>query len=213
MGMTVKQLADKLGVSKTAVRKRFTDEFREQHIQSVDGILIIDENGCKLIAESLKTNAYPILETSESNANQIPESAETIPKTSEISSNSLLQSTIDMMQNTIETLQGQLATKDQQIEALTAALSNAQQIQQQLTAALETSQDNQRKLVDSLNNAQALHAGTLQTIAVRASDSSQDTPQDTDGIQVPLEPENTIKEPLDGKKGVFSWLFKKRKKK
>ena len=58
MDMTIKQLADSLGVSKTAIRKRFTAEFRKKYVKTTEnGTIIISENGCKLIAETMQTTA------------------------------------------------------------------------------------------------------------------------------------------------------------
>ena len=73
MSMTVKQLADSLGVTKTAIRKRFTEDFRANHLQTTaNGVIIISDEGCKLIAETLQTTA-----------NQIPQTAETVTENTE----------------------------------------------------------------------------------------------------------------------------------
>ena len=52
---TIKELADELGVSKTAIRKHMNEDFRAAHTENLPGNVIgIDEDGCKLIAESLR---------------------------------------------------------------------------------------------------------------------------------------------------------------
>lgn len=114
MGMTVKQLADSLGVSKTAIRKRFTDEFRTNYVQTTEkGILVIDDNGCKLIAETLQTTAKQIPETVETNSERFAETLQTtanqIPET--------VQTTITTLQQHNTLLSEQLAIKDKQIAA------------------------------------------------------------------------------------------------
>ena len=116
--MTVKQLADTLGVSKTTIRKRFTDEFRANHLKTNEnGILVIDDNGCKLIAETLQTTANQIPETAETTENMLLET---------------LQTTITTLQQHNTLLSEQLAVKDKQIAAqqeqiktLTESLSNS----------------------------------------------------------------------------------------
>ena len=64
MSKTIKQLADEFGVSKTAIRKRFTDEFKEKYVQTTsEGSLQVSDDGCKLIAESFRkhTETLPYL--------------------------------------------------------------------------------------------------------------------------------------------------------
>ena len=134
MSMTVKQLADSLGVTKTAIRKRFTEDFRANHLQTTaNGVIIISDEGCKLIAETLQTTA-----------NQIPQTAETVTENTE---NSLLQTTIAVLRE-------QLSEKDKQIAALTSALTTSQEQVKQLTESLHDT-------TTALAAAQALHAGTI----------------------------------------------------
>lgn len=134
MSMTVKQLADSLGVTKTAIRKRFTEDFRANHVQTTaNGVIIISDKGCKLIAETLQTTA-----------NQIPQTAETVTENTE---NSLLQTTIAVLRE-------QLSEKDKQIAALTSALTTSQEQVKQLTESLHDT-------TTALAAAQALHAGTI----------------------------------------------------
>ncbi len=107
MSMRIKQLADELGVSKTAIRKRLTPEFRANHVETDEnGFLIITENGCEIIAETLKTTA-----------NKTPE-----PPKTEVSSSD---------NDVIAFLMKQCEEKDKQIEALTEALKNAQKLTNQ----------------------------------------------------------------------------------
>lgn len=140
MSMTVKQLANSLGVSKTAIRKRFNDEFRANHLQiNESGILIIDDNGCKLIAETLQTTANQIPEMAQTNPERFAETPQTtanqIPETVETTENMLLETlktTITTLQQHNTLLSEQLTIKDKQIAAqqeqiktLTESLSNS----------------------------------------------------------------------------------------
>ncbi len=117
MSKTIKQLADELGVSKTAIRKRFTPEFRENYIETTEnGVILITENGCKQIAETLQ-----------SNANSIPQTDENRDSTSN-------NEIIFFLQKQLEEKDRQLKEKDKQIESLTTALLNEQQSAQQAHA-------------------------------------------------------------------------------
>ena len=123
MSMTVKQLADSLGVSKTAIRKRITANFRANYVETTaNGVLIVNDEGCKLIAETLQTTEnglrkppQPIAETTEN-----PE--------------------IKLLETTIATLQQQLAVKDNQIAALNEQLISVSQSLQDTSSALAAAQ-------------------------------------------------------------------------
>lgn len=46
---TIKEIADEIGVSKTAVRNHLTDDFRKTYVHWVCGVIHIDKDGEKLI--------------------------------------------------------------------------------------------------------------------------------------------------------------------
>lgn len=96
-----KQIADELGVSKTAIRKRFTDEFKAQYVETnPDGSLQVTDEGCKLIEESLRKQVQT-LQT----------------KFAETGENQSLQAVVETQKETISLLKGQLVAKDEQIRA------------------------------------------------------------------------------------------------
>lgn len=130
--MTIKELADTLGVSKTAIRKYMTAEFRAEYTATNrNGVITIDSTGCKLIAESMgKLRKY--LET------VVPEECEQSETPQE---SALLTAEIAFLKE-------QLTAKDRQIDSLQLQIT-------QLTTALENT-------TAGLRDAQALHAGTLQ---------------------------------------------------
>ncbi len=73
MNKTIKELADALGVSKTAVRKYMTPEFRSEHVKTTEnGVITIDSDGCKLVAMHLQRTE----KLTETTANQFPETPE-----------------------------------------------------------------------------------------------------------------------------------------
>jgi hypothetical protein len=103
MSQTIKQLADALGVSKTAIRKHLTPDFRAAHTATDGGNAIwIDDQGCALIAQSFRKQP-------ETTANKEPETA----------GNQVSGDVVALLQATITTLQHQLEVKDRQIAELT----------------------------------------------------------------------------------------------
>lgn len=112
MSMTIKALADELGVSKTAIRKWMTPEFRKQYTETTaTGVILVSDAGANLLRMKRKS----------------------VEKTRELCSE-----TVDSTVSTppadpaVAALIEQLQAKDRQIEAqqaqidrLTAALENA----------------------------------------------------------------------------------------
>lgn len=135
MSATIKELADALGVSKTAVRKYMTDEFRASHTETKDGnLIVIDDEGCKIIAETIKKPP----ETSETERKRFLETPEISDLRDEIA---FLRAQLEAKDRQLDAKDEQLKTKDLQIADLTATI---------------------RAQADSLQAAQALHAGTMQ---------------------------------------------------
>lgn len=117
MELTIKQLADRLGVSKTAIRKHMSPEIRAEHTDTdPNGVIIIDSEGCKLIAESL---------------GKLPELAEckveSIPETTENTENvTIPRSVLALLEGQLAEKDRQIAEKDKHIAELTTALHAAQ---------------------------------------------------------------------------------------
>ena len=135
MSKTIKQIADEIGVSKTAVRKQIANLGLRSSLRKNGNQFAIDKHEESLIlkAFSEKTQTKNANQTQTKNANQTQTKTQT--------ANHEVSDLVCVLQRTIDTLQGQLAIKDKQIEDLSEALKSAQQ-----TAAA----------------AQALHAGTMQ---------------------------------------------------
>lgn len=107
MDLTIKQLADRLGVSKTAIRKHMTPEFRGEYTETDrNGVITIDSAGCNLIAETMGK----LPEFLETIGNKIPETPET-------------EETITIPRSVLALLEQQLKEKDAQIAELTKAIS------------------------------------------------------------------------------------------
>ncbi len=108
MGRTIKQLADELGVSKTAVRNYMDENFRAKYTEKDHkGVITINEDGCKLVADFLE-RSDKLTENTEKKF------AETSTNTENIT---IPMAVWNMMEE-------QLKKKDEQIESLSAALEN-----------------------------------------------------------------------------------------
>ena len=135
-GMTIKQLADQIGVSKTAIRKYMTAEFRKNHVETAaNGVITISENGCKLLSENFRKHEN----VAKTTANQFSENTENTEN-------------ITIPRVVWETLQKDLEAKDLQIKELTAELAKER----------EHSRDTADKIAVLAKNAQELQGGAMQ---------------------------------------------------
>ena len=111
--VTIKALADALGVSKTAIRNYMDEDFREKHTAKDDkGVITIDSDGCKLLSENF--------------GKQTVNTGKTSPETEVLA---IPRSVWQLMEDQLREKDEQLRIKDQQIADLTAAVkSQAQSI-------------------------------------------------------------------------------------
>ncbi len=110
---TIKQIADELGVSKTAIRNYMDNDFRAKHTAKDDkGVITITPEGCKVIAKIIGKQV-------ETNRKEFVESEMcTIPR-----------SVLETLQDQLHQKDEQIRAKDLQIADLTAAVkSQAQSI-------------------------------------------------------------------------------------
>ena len=152
---TIKQIADELGVSKTAVRKHLTAEVRTKFAETISGVVCISEEG-----EMLIKSMFPTREPQTTFA-VVPKNHK--PQTDKVSATqfAVVSTAIAALERELEAKTHQLEAKDRQITDLTAMLTTTQQ---QLGSALEQSAA-----------AQALHAGTMRQQL--ADGQAQDKPR------------------------------------
>lgn len=105
MSKTIKQIADEIGVSKTAVRKKIENLGLSDKVKTNGNRIEIDERQEKLIK-----SAFSQKETKTANANEVSEKSETLR----------------LLSSMVSTLTEQLQEKDKQIERLQTELENAQ---------------------------------------------------------------------------------------
>ena len=111
--MTIKELADALGVSKTAIRNYMDADFRAKYTAKDDkGVITITPDGCKLLSENIGK------QTENTGKNNPETELLTIPR-----------SVWQLMEDQLREKDEQLRIKDLQIADLTAAVkSQAQSI-------------------------------------------------------------------------------------
>ena len=110
---TIRQIADEIGVSKTAVNKQIANLGLRSGLRKNGNQFAIDEHQEALIKQSF----------SEKSQTEIENQTQTKSQTE----NHEVSDLVCVLQATIDTLQGQLEVKDRQIEKLTEALVTAQQ--------------------------------------------------------------------------------------
>jgi len=132
---TIRQMADELGVSKTAIRNKLTPEMQTKFAETVSGIIYLSPEGENLIRQAFKHSK-----------------AQT--KFADVSANQFAEVS-DQFAAILEILRDQLTIKDDQIKAKDEQIN-------MLTAALENVSINLQTTQASLQAEQALHAGTLE---------------------------------------------------
>ena len=134
MSKTIKQVADEIGVSKTAIRKYMDDAFKVQYTtqEGAKAPVLISDEGVEILKGKCK---------GKNTENQAVETTTNQVETTENHTDSEL---ISLLKAELETLNKQLETKDQQILELT-------ETNRKLTESNEN-------ITKSLQAAQALHA-------------------------------------------------------
>lgn len=131
---TIRQIADEIGVSKTAVNKQIANLGLRSGLRKNGNQFAIDEHQEALIKQAF----------SEKSQTEIENKSQTKTQTE----NHEVGDLVCVLQATIDTLQGQLEVKDRQIEQQAQTITR-------LTDALAAAQQ-------TAVAAQALHAGTIQ---------------------------------------------------
>ena len=131
---TIRQIADEIGVSKTAVNKQIANLGLRSGLRKNGNQFAIDEHQEALIKQAF----------SEKSQTEIENQSQTKTQTE----NHEVGDLVCVLQATIDTLQGQLEVKDRQIEQQAQTITR-------LTDALAAAQQ-------TAVAAQALHAGTIQ---------------------------------------------------
>jgi AcrR family transcriptional regulator len=200
MGMTVKQIAEKIGVSKPAIRQKIkrnpeletrlrelsetvgqTVYYNDEAVSMIMALFPTVSDAPETVAENVSGNVSGVSKNVSGNVSGVTQPSS---EPFEEEERGMLRQTIEALTAQLSVKDAQLAEKDIQLTGLAAALAEAQQVQQQLASALETSQQAQKQLSDALVAAQALHAGTIQALQ-----TAQQPPPEQDANVVNAAPE------------------------
>ena len=145
MAKTIKEIADELGVSKTAVSKQIANLGLRSSLRKNGNQFAIENQQEKLIKMAFRKNKQR--EIAGENLVSDEQSQTTNANQSQTENHEVCD-LVCVLQTTVDTLQAQLAVKDVQIRELNARLAEC-------STALLAAQETARA-------AQALHAGTIQ---------------------------------------------------
>lgn len=126
MDKTIKQIADELGVSKTAVRKKIENLGLSDKLKIIGNRIAVDER-----QEALIKSAFLEKEPKTENRKQVSEKSETLQLVSDM---------VSALKEQLQEKDRQLAEKDKQLNALQNMLAENQRLldqQQQLNAMAE----------------------------------------------------------------------------
>ena len=232
MGMTVKQIAEKIGVSKPAIRQKIkrnpeletrlrelsetvgqTVYYNDEAVSMIMALFPTVSDAPETVAENVSGNVSGVSKNVSGNVSGVTQPSS---EPFEEEERGMLRQTIDALTDQLDAKDAQLAEKDTQIAGLTAALSEAQQVQQQLASALETAQLTQKQLSDALAAAQALHAGTIQALQTAQQDApvvnAAQEPEQAPPAEEPEVQETMVaaSEPAGGRRGAMVHKGKKR---
>ena len=158
--MTIKQLADELGVSKPTIRNIVSELGIQSKLRKVGNRYMLSD--AQITQVKLQILKDGVLSESEKTENSIVREQL-----------SILSQQLTVKDNQIQVLQDQLIAKDNQIQILQEQIG-------QLTAAMES-------MAAALTGAQALHAGTIQKQLTGHNDrveqsSDQEQPKQKQGF-------------------------------
>jgi len=145
MAKTIKEIADELGVSKTAVSKQIANLGLRSSLRKNGNQFAIENQQEKLIKMAFQKKRQQEIVTENSVSD---EQSQTTNANQSQTANHEVCDLVGVLQTAVDTLQAQLAVKDVQIRELNARLAEC-------STALLAAQETARA-------AQALHAGTIQ---------------------------------------------------
>ena len=149
MAKTIKEIADELGVSKTAVSKQIANLGLRSSLRKNGNQFAIENQQEKLIKMAFQKNKQrEIAGENLVSDEQSQTKSQTTNANQSQTENHEVCDLVCVLQTTVDTLQEQLSVKDQQIRELNARLAEC-------STALLAAQETARA-------AQALHAGTIQ---------------------------------------------------
>lgn len=141
MALTIKNLADELGVSKTAIRKHMDDAFREEFTIKDGNKILIKEAG----AEELKNQFANQPETNEETENDVVTDLDEKDEedVAPVQTATHKSTEFEILASQLTTQADQLVAKDQQIADLHKLLNQSQQLQLDVQSKLNKIENSQ----------------------------------------------------------------------
>lgn len=168
MGITIKQIAADLNVTKPTVSKAIEDCGLSSQLRRVGNRFELTDDQAELIKAKISQTQSKIAKNARKNENKKTNKAAKQDNTADETKNLMIQ-----------IMQSQITKKDEQLANLTAALVAAQEQNKQLTEALTA--------------AQSLHAGTIQQQLIEAETVQDSAPvADTSETETAAETETPV---------------------
>lgn len=163
MNITIKELADELGVSKTTISNTIDMLGIQQELKKIGNRFMLDEIQVSKIKTQIMQSSE--MKTSQKLQNEMQSETQKVQSETE-------KTLISFLETQISILHDQLTAKDAQINMLGKSL-------QDTSSALTAAQEALRDTTAALTAAQALHAGTIKQQLTEHSVIS-DVPSDFD---------------------------------
>ncbi len=158
MSLTIKELADQLSVSKTAIRKHMDDEFRSTYTIKQGNKILIKDEGASVLKEQFK------------NAENSTENSEVKKETASANPEEAKDATA-LLAEQLENQRKQIEEKDKQISELHQLLDQSQRLQLDV-------QNKLKQLQNEMGNSADTKA-IQETVAEPASDNTTNTTSTT----------------------------------
>jgi len=147
MAKTTKQLADEIGVSKSAVRKQLTEDFRAQYVHEVGNILQIDDEGVQIIRDHFGSDTAGD-ENNEAHTHTAHEHTRTPHSThTNTNENAACSDRNPADVELIQVLRDQLEQRNQEIERRSIEMSEMQRLMDQSQQLLLSTQTENARLL------------------------------------------------------------------
>lgn len=147
MAKTTKQLADEIGVSKSAVRKQLTEDFRAQYVHEVGNILQIDDEGVQIIRDHFGSDTAGD-ENDEAHTHTAHERTRTPHSTrTNTDENAVWSDRNPADVELIQVLKDQLEQRNQEIERRSAEMAEMQRLMDQSQQLLLSTQTENARLL------------------------------------------------------------------
>lgn len=173
---TVKQLSDKIGVSKPAITKFMTETFRSKYTKKQGNRLLVDNAGELVIKAHFKNSAHTKSKTNQKGNDNLTKSNRKVND-----SESLLKS----KNETIDLLKKQLATKDEQLKRRADEIASMHKLMDQNQQLLLNTQEENKRLLalqTPSNSSQNVQEGDFKEKTTNSSSKKQkssEKPADT----------------------------------